>query len=84
MSDRVVPMPALSLAAATERATPSRRQAEEAMTDGKSSIDPEHVAMAAYFRAEQRGFAPGQELEDWLAAERQLQNQPDSEDVSGS
>ncbi|MGB6604451.1 MAG: DUF2934 domain-containing protein [Steroidobacteraceae bacterium] len=27
------------------------------------------VAEAAYLRAEQRGFAPGQETEDWLAAE---------------
>lgn len=27
------------------------------------------IAEAAYFRAEQRGFAPGDELADWLAAE---------------
>jgi len=27
------------------------------------------VAMAAYFRAQKRGFAPGYELEDWFAAE---------------
>lgn len=27
------------------------------------------IAEAAYFRAEQRGFQPGRELEDWLAAE---------------
>ena len=30
------------------------------------------VAEAAYFRAEQRGFVPGQELEDWLAAEIEI------------
>jgi hypothetical protein len=30
------------------------------------------VAEAAYYRAEQRGFAPGRELEDWLAAEIEL------------
>lgn len=28
----------------------------------------EMVAVAAYFRSEQRGFVPGQELEDWLEA----------------
>lgn len=28
----------------------------------------EMIAHAAYLRAEQRGFAPGQELDDWLAA----------------
>jgi hypothetical protein len=27
------------------------------------------IAQAAYLRAERRGFAPGQEAEDWLAAE---------------
>ena len=27
------------------------------------------IALAAYFIAEKRGFEPGQELDDWLAAE---------------
>lgn len=27
------------------------------------------IAEAAYFRAEQRGFAPGNEMSDWLLAE---------------
>jgi hypothetical protein len=30
------------------------------------------VAEAAYFRAESRDFAPGHEVEDWLAAEREV------------
>jgi hypothetical protein len=30
------------------------------------------IAVAAYLRAERRGFAPGAELEDWLDAEREL------------
>ncbi|CAG0941477.1 hypothetical protein GPROT2_01327 [Gammaproteobacteria bacterium] len=30
------------------------------------------IAEAAYFRAEQRGFVPGCELEDWLAAELEI------------
>lgn len=30
------------------------------------------IAEAAYYRAEKRGFAPGFELEDWLAAEREI------------
>jgi hypothetical protein len=29
------------------------------------------IARAAYLRAERRGFAPGGELEDWLAAENE-------------
>ena len=30
------------------------------------------TAERAYFIAERRGFAPGHELEDWLAAEREV------------
>ena len=30
------------------------------------------IAEAAFLRAEQRGFAPGHELEDWLAAESEV------------
>ena len=30
------------------------------------------VAEAAYYRAEQRGFAQGYEVDDWLAAEAQI------------
>lgn len=39
-------------------------------------VDPERrsalIAEAAYFRAEKRGFASGQETEDWLAAEAEV------------
>ena len=31
------------------------------------------VAQAAYLRASQRGFAPGNELDDWLAAEAEIE-----------
>jgi hypothetical protein len=45
----------------------------EAVTAATSRIDPEvrrqMVAAEAYFRAERRGFAAGQEVEDWIAAE---------------
>jgi hypothetical protein len=30
------------------------------------------IAHAAYLRAEKRGFAPGQEIDDWLAAEAEF------------
>jgi hypothetical protein len=32
----------------------------------------ERIAEAAYLRAERRGFEPGHELEDWLAAEQEV------------
>ena len=30
------------------------------------------ISEAAYFRAEHRGFAPGHEFDDWLAAESEV------------
>jgi hypothetical protein len=30
------------------------------------------IATAAYYRAQKRGFRPGHEIEDWLAAEREV------------
>lgn len=32
------------------------------------------IAEAAYFRAEQRGFAPGNEMSDWLEAESDVEH----------
>jgi hypothetical protein len=46
------------------------------LTCGEGFVDPvrcrEMVAEAAYFHAEHRGFEPGHELDDWLAAENQI------------
>ena len=30
------------------------------------------IAEKAYYRAQQRGFEPGHELEDWIAAEKEV------------
>jgi Protein of unknown function (DUF2934) len=46
------------------RATP--RAASAPMPDDRAR----RIAEQAYYLAEARGFAPGGELEDWLAAER--------------
>jgi hypothetical protein len=39
-------------------------------------VDPEYraalIAEAAFFRAEKRGFSPGHEVQDWLAAESEV------------
>jgi len=54
-------------------ATKSARRPREAAA---ALIDPERrralIAEAAYFRAERRGFEPGHEAEDWLAAELEV------------
>lgn len=47
----------------------------EAEAAGRSAPQPNHdeqIALAAYYRAEKRGFQPGYEEEDWLAAEREI------------
>lgn len=40
--------------------------------DGQTGPHHEHIAQAAYFIAQARGFAPGADLDDWLAAEQQI------------
>lgn len=32
----------------------------------------QRIAQAAYYRAQRRGFSPGKEMEDWLAAETEV------------
>ena len=63
--------------------TPARKRAPRktlsiTKTEGAFTqfVGPEHraalIAEAAYFRAEKRGFSPGHEAEDWLAAEAEV------------
>lgn len=44
----------------------------DAVADAASQTSRhEEIACTAYYMAEARGFEPGHELEDWLAAEQQ-------------
>ena len=75
--DAAIPTPGVLLpqdrvgnpAAATAQPADSRAKAS-----AKLSAEARHelITHAAYLRAEQRGFAPGQELADWLAAEHEI------------
>jgi len=38
----------------------------------------ERIAISAYWRAAKRQFSPGHELDDWLAAEREIDDEVDS------
>lgn len=51
---------------------PYTRTADRLMAFDPASSREALIATAAYYRAEQRGFAPGHEVEDWLAAEQQI------------
>lgn len=59
------PAPAPRKKAAAKRAVVTRPVITDDMRRGM-------IAEAAYLRAERRGFAPGQEDEDWLAAEAEV------------
>ena len=49
-------------------------QRNEAMTE---EARREAIAKAAYFLAEKRGFEPGHEIEDWIAAEARVNAAPE-------
>lgn len=48
------------------------RQLVAAEAKDRSVDDQANIALVAYFIAEKRGFEPGHELDDWLAAEAEL------------
>jgi hypothetical protein len=84
----VAPAPAAKIAAKPAAKPGSRSPAKpravkksppapavEAMTAAKGR-GPDRlgmIAVAAYFRAERRGFTPGGEVEDWLEAEAEIE-----------
>jgi hypothetical protein len=61
---------------ANVRRAASRSPRQKSAAKAPVPIDPEQrlamIAQAAYFRAERRGFTPGYEAEDWLAAESEV------------
>jgi hypothetical protein len=50
----------------------TRTQLEQREIPSFSVSREARIAEAAYWRAERRGFAPGHELDDWLEAERSI------------
>lgn len=54
-------------------ATPRARPTLRAVPSFGDSPREQMIAEAAYFRAEQRGFAPGNEMSDWLEAESDIE-----------
>ncbi len=67
--------PTRTAASASAKVAARKRSAEPRTAGAK--IAPEQrqqvIAQAAYFIAERRGFAPGNELEDWLQAEAEFE-----------
>jgi hypothetical protein len=69
------PKPAEPAADAVNR--PGRTRKSAAAAPARVQVTPEArralIAQSAYLRAERRGFAPGREVEDWLAAEAEVE-----------
>jgi hypothetical protein len=58
------------------RSSPSRKPKERRPEPERSWDDEDRwkwIAEHAYFHSERRGFVPGFEVDDWLAAERELE-----------
>lgn len=70
------PQPPAEKSTARRRAEPATPAPAAAGPSKRISVSEEArramVAQAAYHRAERRGFAPGYEEEDWLAAEAEV------------
>ncbi len=54
------------------RVASARQPATRAAASPDREAREEMIRKAAYLLAERRGFCPGKELDDWLAAERQI------------
>jgi hypothetical protein len=74
ISGRVPPLHYLRATAGAPMALKSvkKPQKQETEKDTPSAAMRQKIAELAYYRAEQRGFSPGYELEDWLAAEAEV------------
>lgn len=70
--------PKQSAASDTEASSPSPKRKLRLSKTTASAIPDDlggMIAMAAYYHAEKRHFAPGGELQDWLAAEHEVRQQ---------
>lgn len=60
----------------TAKTRPAARPQMTFSGNARAEVSPEEVrkliSEAAYYRAKQRGFAPGHELEDWIQAEAEV------------
>jgi len=81
MATKKTSTPATSTKSSKKTAAPTKRAAKKTVAPkvtrrAAATISADErqqlIAVAAYLRAEQRGFAPGGELEDWIVAEREL------------
>ena len=73
---RTVMQPTAQAGVETTGKRATRARAPHAKTDSSVTLSAQDrlqmIESAAYFRAERRGFTPGRAIEDWLAAESEI------------
>ena len=66
--------PAPAKAPKTTQPAPGRKSSIS--SNARAEVSPDElrklVSEAAYYRAKQRGFSPGHEMEDWIQAEAEV------------
>lgn len=67
--------PVLSVVSAKPTGEEARTNEAAAASGSDAGSRRALIAQAAYLRAERRGFEPGHELDDWCAAERDIDDQ---------
>jgi hypothetical protein len=72
--ERYMAKPATRQSKPTTRTKPSAsaKPARSARRASNLAVSHEDIALAAYFRAQERGFTPGAEMDDWLQAEQEI------------
>ena len=67
-------VPTSSSARGARKSTTKESRTTAAKIDSKIDVEKRRalIAEAAYLRSERRGFEPGHEEEDWLAAEAEI------------
>lgn len=71
---KAAPKPVAAKASAAAKAAPAK--AKKTAAPSRPAVSPgqrlNYVEVAAYFIAERNGFVPGRELENWAAAEAEI------------
>jgi hypothetical protein len=61
---------------------PAKPRKTTQLSDAAGGIPPQEmrrrIEIAAYYKAQERGFAPGHELDDWIAAEAEVRRGMDA------
>ncbi len=66
------PGPRQAKPATRSKPSSGARPAGSARASSNPAVSHNDIALAAYFRAQDRGFTPGAEMDDWLQAEQEI------------